>query len=99
MSWLRASTQLEISADPRSKTDNQEPRAFEPRPLIHERRRSPVSKRSNECFRDSLALERRRLENRSREKEPGNARDGTACEAETSLIDPAREVQRSQAVL
>jgi hypothetical protein len=52
-----------------------------------------------ECLRESLALERLRLENRSREEGPGNARDGTASGAETSVIHAARERQRSQAVL
>src|SRR6476659_4215495 len=40
--------------------------------------------------RETLALERRRLENRSREEGPGNARDGTASGAETSCIHTAR---------
>src|SRR6478735_4473602 len=50
-------------------------------------------------FRETLALERRRLENRSREEGPGNARDGTASGAETSFFNTARGEALSQAVL
>jgi len=42
-------------------------------------------------FRGMLALERRRLENRSRLEGPRNARDGAANGAETSWVHTARE--------
>jgi hypothetical protein len=45
-----------------------------------------------------FGVERRRLENRSREEGPGNAKDETASGAETSVIYTAREGQLSQAV-
>jgi hypothetical protein len=46
-----------------------------------------------------LALERRRLENRSRWEGPGNARDGAANGAETSSCILRVQGQRGQAVL
>jgi hypothetical protein len=51
------------------------------------------------ALRECLALERRRLGNRSREEGRGNARAGTASGAETSVIHPSRDAPLSQAVL
>ena len=45
------------------------------------------------------ALERRRLENRSREEGPGSARDGTVGVAETSWSYATRERALGQAAL
>ena len=83
--------------------DGQKARPLEPRPPIYERRRfccvKAIQRVRKEYYENSLALERRRLENRSREEGPGNARARTASGAETSVFHPAREGQLSQAVL